>query len=224
MLGGAIKRPKSDDAVIVHHTEEVIVRAGTGNTVEVPMPKDHLTGVAYASITASEAHPIRLINLTKGTRTQLISGTYSEGCSITFTNPAMIDPEGNSHSEIVEAGDKLRVFWDELVTDSTNDAAIEVTISASTFPGTYKVVGDTFMRSYKTGADEAFQFVINKAKVSSEVTITLEAEGDPSTFEMTLTVLRDDDGNMMKLVRYSGASGGSDNSGNDNGSVTPKGQ
>lgn len=40
------------------------------------------------------------------------------------------------------------------------------------------------MRSYKTGKDEAFQFIINKAKVSSEVTITLEAEGDPSTNNM----------------------------------------
>lgn len=40
-----------------------------------------------------------------------------------------------------------------------------------------RVVGDTFMRSEKTGKDEAFQFVINKAKVLSEVTITLEAEG-----------------------------------------------
>ena len=43
-------------------------------------------------------------------------------------------------------------------------------------------------------------------KVLSEVTITLEAEGDPSTFEMQLNVLRStgDNGNeMMKLVRYS---------------------
>lgn len=44
-----------------------------------------------------------------------------------------------------------------------------------------KVVGDTFMRSEKTGKDEAFQFVIGKAKVLSNTTITLQAEGDPST-------------------------------------------
>lgn len=72
---------------------------------------------------------------------------------------------------------------------------------------TYRVIGDTFIRSEKTGKDEAFQFQIGKAKVSSEVTITLEAEGDPSTFSMTLNVLRstNDEGKdeMMKLVRYS---------------------
>lgn len=44
-----------------------------------------------------------------------------------------------------------------------------------------KVVGDTFMRSEKTGKDEAFQFIIGKAKVLSNTTITLQAEGDPST-------------------------------------------
>ena len=36
----------------------------------------------------------------------------------------------------------------------------------------------------------------------SENTITLEAEGDPSTFNMNLTVLRPESGEMMKLVQY----------------------
>ena len=39
-------------------------------------------------------------------------------------------------------------------------------------------------------------------KMGSEVTITLEAEGDPTVFDMSLTVLRPDDGIMMKLVQY----------------------
>ena len=38
--------------------------------------------------------------------------------------------------------------------------------------------------------------------MSSEETITLEAEGDPATFNMNLTVLRPEDGEMMKLVQY----------------------
>ena len=47
-----------------------------------------------------------------------------------------------------------------------------------------------------------FQFIIEKAKVTSENTITLEAEGDPSVFSMNLTVLRPESGEMMKLVQY----------------------
>ena len=106
-----------------------------------------------------------------------------------------------------EIGDVVRFFWSVETTEE--DAAVEITISPNTFPGTYKVVGDTFMRSEKTGKDEPFQFVIGKAKVLSEVTITLEAEGDPSTFEMQLNVLRSTneqgENEMMKLIRYNAA-------------------
>lgn len=78
-----------------------------------------------------------------------------------------------------------------------------IEISANSFPGTYYVTGDTFARSEITGADEFFQFIIPKAKVQSENTITLEAEGDPSVFNMNLRVLRPAGGGaMMKLVKY----------------------
>lgn len=93
-----------------------------------------------------------------------------------------------------------RVFWQEEVT--TKDAVSELVISPDKFPGTYRVVGDALIRSEKTGKDEAFQFVINKAKMLSEVTLTMQAEGDPSTFSMTLNVLRDEEGNMMSLIKY----------------------
>ena len=78
-----------------------------------------------------------------------------------------------------------------------------IEVSANSFPGTYYVVGDTFARSEASGLDEMFQFIIPKAKVTSENTITLEAEGDPSVFNMNLKVLRPADGVMMRLVKYS---------------------
>ena len=78
----------------------------------------------------------------------------------------------------------------------------KVEVSANTFPGTYYITGDTYARSEVTGEDEFFQFIIPKAKVQSENTITLEAEGDPSVFNMSLRVMRPADGAMMKLVKY----------------------
>ena len=77
-----------------------------------------------------------------------------------------------------------------------------IEISAASFPGTYYVTGDTYARNEVSGKDEFFQFIIPKAKVQSENTITLEAEGDPSVFNMNLRVLRPTDGKMMKLVKY----------------------
>ena len=222
MLGGAIRRTSDNEnaeTIVVHHTEEVTVLADH----IVPAPKDHITGtVMYPEAKAN--HPIKLINLTKGYRTQIeykAEGTNTNNKmkdknTILFQNPkAGIAAAGEQPDE----GDKIRIFWDEIVTASTaTEDAVEVTISPDTFPGTYKVVGDTLIRSEKTGRDEPFQFIINKAKVQSNVTITLQAEGDPSTFEMTLNVLRD--GNeMMKLVRYNVLTSENSTVSNDKGSI-----
>ena len=75
-----------------------------------------------------------------------------------------------------------------------------VVVSAKTYPGTYAVVGKTYARD-TNGVDHMFTFYIPKAKVQSENTITMEAEGDPSVFNMSLRVLRGDDtGAMIKLI------------------------
>ena len=220
MLGGAIKQPSADTKVLVRHTAEVVCEEDG----KVPLPK--IGGVTVNPIQASVSHPIRLINLGGGTgstaagaRTQLTSGTLDGTKAINFVNPKLI---GNSPASTVK-DDHIRIFWEEEVTgDANKDAAVEVTISPDTFPGTYRVVGDTYMRAEKTGKDEPFQFVINKAKVQSNVTITLQAEGDPTTFEMTLNVLRSTndagENEMMKLVRYN-VTGGTTASGDDIGSI-----
>ena len=236
MLGGAIHRPTSNEPVVVHHTEEVVAKANGA----LPAPKEHNSG-KYMNPTATNGHPIRFINLNSGIRTQIVVSSSAPSTPVPmftagsgdlnleeattivhFKNPAAL---GDGADPVVAAsGDHIRIFWDEILTDNTHDeTAVEVTISPDTFPGTYRVIGDTFMRSEKTGKDEAFQFVINKAKVLSDVTITLEAEGDPSTFEMTLNVLRSDNDRgekeMMKLIRYSFDGDESGTAKNDHGSL-----
>lgn len=233
MLGGAIHRPhkegtsgseKEVDSVVVRHTEEVVAGAGGA----LPLPVDHLTKKTLTP-KATVGHPIRFINYggglnstTAGTRTQLVADSadieMEDGMILQFKNDA-----AGINKQVAAQGDHVRIFWEEVVTSTSAEQAVEVTISPSTFPGTYRVVGDTFMRSQETGADEAFQFVIGKAKVLSEVTITLEAEGDPSTFEMQLSVLRSSnergENEMMKLIRYTVGSAEGAGNGDDKGSV-----
>jgi len=172
MLGGAIKKPESEKPVIVRHTEEVVVVTEG----KVPAPVDHLTKETLLPA-ASETYPIRMINLgggadseSAGTRTQMTSGSFNQyGANVTFSNE-----KAGVSNKAPKVGDHIRIFWEEVLYDNTgSETAYEVTISPDTFPGTYRVVGDTFMRSEKTGKDEPFQFVINKAKVQSNVTITL---------------------------------------------------
>lgn len=76
-----------------------------------------------------------------------------------------------------------------------------VVINANKFPGTYSVIGTTYARNEADGKDHVFKFVIPKAKIQSETTLTMEAEGDPSVIGMTLKVLRTKTGDMMGLVR-----------------------
>lgn len=48
-----------------------------------------------------------------------------------------------------------------------------------------------------------FQFIIHRAKISPENTITLSADGDPSSFNMSLTVLKNTgDSGMIDLIQY----------------------
>ena len=83
------------------------------------------------------------------------------------------------------------------------DSAQVIKINSDSFPGTYRVVGDTYARNRSTGKDEYFQFLIHRAKVNPENTITLSADGDPSTFNMSLRVLRNiGDTGMIDLIKY----------------------
>lgn len=75
-----------------------------------------------------------------------------------------------------------------------------ITINANKFPGTYAIVGKTYARDID-GTDHLFTFYIPKAKVQSENTFTMEAEGDPTVFNMSLRVLRGDtNGDMVKFI------------------------
>lgn len=118
------------------------------------------------------------------------------GNTISFTS----DAKGLTDASFAYEAE-VEVFYSIKITGATGDATT-ITIDSANFPGTYKFVGDTVIRSQQTGADEPFQMVIEKCKMNSEFSLTMEAEGDPSTLDMNLRVLRDNDGNMIKFIKY----------------------
>ena len=85
--------------------------------------------------------------------------------------------------EDIESVEQLEDFDNEYVydieVDGSTGTAYEITIDAANFPGTYKVYGDTLVKN-RNGKNSPYQFIINRAKVDSNVTFTMEAEGDPS--------------------------------------------
>ena len=90
--------------------------------------------------------------------------------------------------------------------DDAETASNVIEINARKYPGTYSVIGKTFARDMN-GDDTLFTWFVPKAKVNSEITLTMEAEGDPTVFDMNLKVLRADNGVMVKLIRDKGEDG-----------------
>lgn len=101
---------------------------------------------------------------------------------------------------------------DATTTESGSTSAVsngmEIDITAEFGDNTYYITGDTYARNYESGKDEYLQFIVPKGKVSAEdVSLTMEADGDPATFSMTVNCLKANDGSMIKLVKYNADAG-----------------
>ena len=158
-----------------------------------------ITKVAMTRILSTAADSTVEMDTAEGRKTVKVlaegGSTYNTGITKVTDADGVNVPASEFGSKT--AGDKFFVHYK--VTPTSKKV---ININADTFPGTYYITGDTFCRSDVTGEDDFFQFIIPKAKMSPENTITLEAEGDPSVFNLNLTVLRPESGPMMQLVQY----------------------
>ena len=192
--GGQFKHANTENVVKVRRTAEYTFEPGA--TIVFPTETDEkkagktINGKAQFPDEDHKPTTFQYLDMKDGLRGHVKNGTDS-------LNNVII----NSQVGEAEEPRKIRFFWEEERDGTDGKEAVELVISPDTYPGTYRVVGDALIRD-KDGKDEAFQFVINKAKMLSEVTLTMQAEGDPSTFNMSLNVLRDDNGDMMSLIKY----------------------
>lgn len=220
LLGAEKKQGKADKGLKIRKTAEYTYEQDTANAKVFPWPTADYEQSAGLTVYGKHQFPviadmralynannegIRFIDMSNGVRGFVV---FTDGSNnVTFKRTDNFQKEG----EVVVYNDydvsrednsvHMRFFWEDDATEEAENA-VELVISPNRFPDTYKVVGDALIRSEKDNMDSAFQFVINKAKLLSEVTLTMQAEGDPSTFNMTLNVLRDPNGDMMKLIKY----------------------
>lgn len=99
-------------------------------------------------------------------------------------------------------GTQLNKYENFFITYEVPVSSKMITVTPDSFPGIYYVVGETFARSNVNGEDEFFQFIIPKAKLKPENTLSMEADGEPSTFSMNLTALKNEEDVLMELVQY----------------------
>ena len=224
----ALFSPKSmaimlGDGVVTQGTgskirKTAVIRMGNAANGKVKMINDYVTADIYDATEGSKR-----VKLYLGGESVAPAGEVKINGQLLFTDGTevshlydedgtILDPDNDAFTEsdlkalfttglTVPTGKTLDghkfmfTYWVQATTKT-------ITVSGDTFPGTYYIQGDTYSRSDVTGKDQFFQFIIPKAKMSAENTITLEAEGDPATFSMNLTVLRPESGDMMKLVQY----------------------
>ena len=98
------------------------------------------------------------------------------------------------------AGMEVIAYYDYEVSDG-HDTQV-YTLSASNFPGFYEMVGTTFVRNMD-GIDERFQVVVPRCKMQPGFNISMQPDGDPSVFDMNITVFRDKPTpTMVKFIKY----------------------
>lgn len=66
------------------------------------------------------------------------------------------------------------------------DGAVELTIDANKFAGSYYVEASTLWRDKRNGVDHPAEIVLPNVKIQSNFTFSMAASGDPSTFTFTM--------------------------------------
>ncbi len=96
-------------------------------------------------------------------------------------------------------------FYKKSLTLSTKQnplKAKKIFVEQGVFPGMYKIVGETYIRSRDTGEDERMQITLPLCKIMSNQTLTLQADGDPTTFNLEVQVATPQNGIPMELTFY----------------------
>lgn len=189
------------NGTVANKSGDIVTKTAVVNIDKDGKLPGYLVADVYDAVSGAKRVKVRMDSVTPASDEIAYANAGITLVSLVSENGVAIDPTFTKEEWLtvnLEAYKSQKAF----VTYTVKATTKTITISGDSFPGTYYVVGDTYARSDVDGSDQFFQFIIPKAKVTSENTITLEAEGDPSVFSMNLTVLRPESGEMMKLVQY----------------------
>lgn len=80
--------------------------------------------------------------------------------------------------------------------------AQKIIVEQGVFPGMYMIVGETLIRERETGEDQRVQIKLPLCKIKSDHTLTLQADGDPTTFNLDVEVATPPNGIPMEITFY----------------------
>lgn len=105
------------------------------------------------------------------------------GGTSTFSDCVLVDKSNDAVFTIAEHNDEVVELDFYLV---MNSGVTEITVEPNNFGGYFYVEAQTLYRRQDTGKDMAAEVIIPKAKIQSAFTISMAANGDPSTFDFVM--------------------------------------
>lgn len=96
-------------------------------------------------------------------------------------------------------------YYKKSLTLSTKEAKLDaqkIIINQGVFPGMYQIVCETVIRERATGHDKRAQLKFPLCKIKSDQTLTLEADGEPTVFNLDVEVAMPENGIPMEITFY----------------------
>lgn len=111
---------------------------------------------------------------------------------------ALVSPDVTGKDVTIPTAGKYRIYYDADVADAKT-----ITVTASDFGGTFRLVCDVLIKDEDTSKIFYGQFIAPKAKIEDEFTFSFSPDGDPSVLDIPLQLLKDSNSdNMWELVIY----------------------
>lgn len=139
-------------------------------------------------------------NTTTTTPSTELEDAKAEGRLWAYVNPRTMKPYEDDYW--FHSGEPYYVKSLTIAPDNKKLKAQQIIVRADEWPGMYMVVGETVIRNRDTGKDERMQIKFPQAKVKADQTLTLQADGDPTTFTLNLEIAKPRNGHMMELTAY----------------------
>ena len=171
---------------------------------------DHLNELTYFLLTkyANNINYIEPVSITNSDSISTTEVTISKvnttdeykGKLWAYVNPRTMQPYPDDYW--FHQGEPYYIKSLTLAPKKKELKAKRITVPAGQFPGMYMIVGETYIRNRDTGEDERLQIKFPLCKIKSNQTLTLQAEGDPTTFNLEVEVARPISGIMMEMTSY----------------------
>lgn len=123
-----------------------------------------------------------------------------EGKLWAYVNPRTMTPYADDYW--FHQGEPIFVNSLTLVPKDKHIKGNRIIVSADQWPGSYMMVGETYIRDRDTQQDEHLQIKFPLCKVKSDHTLTLSADGDATTFNLNLEIGKPKSGAMMEITTY----------------------